>query len=560
MIFLCLKFYEQWLVNFFQPLKRIIETEKIVYICEEKRIRINLSQKVFMNNQVLVVDDSLTTRKLIGRYLSKSEYRVAFAKNGSDALKKVKSNSFDLILLDIILPDIDGFEVCRKLKAGESKDVPVIFFTVRNDIESIKKGFEVGGVDYISKPFNKEELLLRVKTHIDLKHSREKLIVAKELAEKSEKQKIDFLSNMSHEIRTPMNTIVGFSELLTDTTLTEAERKDYTKIIIQSGYHLLNIINEILENSKQENGDLSIFNQKFSLKEFMVGIHKEFKLRNTNPDVEIRLNIPDLESYEFECDKMRLQQVFDNLMSNAIKFTHKGHIEMGFSMPQGEKSKTLEFYVKDTGVGISKEKQNIIFERYGQVEDIYTKTLEGTGLGLPIAKEIIKAMGGALTLTSDYGKGSIFKFSLPYLEETSNSNNSRASEENLSSALVGNWKNKTILIADDIEVVLTFFKHAFRNTGAKLLLAKNGQEAWELFEENKEAIDLCILDVQMPVMNGLDLAVNIRKINKNIPLIAQTGLAFNIAPEDAYNAGFNDCLYKPVKIKNLQNILQKYFD
>jgi CheY-like chemotaxis protein len=290
----------------------------------------------------------------------------------------------------------------------------------------------------------------------------------------------------------------------------------------------------------------------------MADVHREFKLRNTNPQVDIRLNIPDLETYEFECDKMRLQQVFDNLMSNAIKFTPSGFIELGFSLPQGEKSKTLEFYVKDTGVGISKEKQNIIFERYGQVEDIYTKTLEGTGLGLPIAKEIIKAMGGALTLNSDYGKGSIFKFSLPYLEETSNPKKSKFREENLSSALVGDWENKTILIADDIEVVLTFFKHAFRNTGVRLLLAKNGQEAWELFKENKDAIDLCILDVQMPILNGLDLAVNIRKINKNIPLIAQTGLAFNISPQDAYDAGYNDCLYKPVKIKNLQNILQKY--
>lgn len=513
-----------------------------------------------MNNQVLVVDDSLTTRKLIGRYLSKSEYRVAFAKDGSDALKKVKSNSFDLILLDIILPDIDGFEVCKRLKSGEAKDVPVIFFTIRNDIESIKKGFEMGGVDYISKPFNKEELLLRVKTHIDLKHSRERLVVAKDLAEKSEKQKIDFLSNMSHEIRSPMNTIVGFSELLTDKGLSEEERQKYIKIIIKSGYHLLHVINEILENSKQENGDLNIFNQKFSLKDFMVEIHGEFKLRNTNPNVEVRLNIPKLETYEFECDKMRLQQVFDNLMSNAIKFTPKGTIEMGFDLPHGQRSKSLEFYVKDTGVGISKEKQSIIFERYGQVEDIYTKTLEGTGLGLPITKEIVKAMGGALTLNSEYGKGSVFKFSLPYFEEPMNTTNSESSDDKYSSSLTGNWQDKTVLIADDIEVVLTFFKHAFRNTGARLLLAKNGQEAWELFKENKGKVDLCFLDVQMPVMNGLDLAIKIREVDKDIPLIAQTGLAFNITPQDAYNAGYNDCLYKPVKIKNLQKILDRYFD
>lgn len=510
------------------------------------------------NNHILVVDDSSSLLSMVKEYLRMFGYKTAIAKNGKEALKKIKANSFDLILLDVNLPDISGYEVCRQLKSNDlSKEIPVIFITVRSDPESMKRGFEAGGVDYLTKPFHREELLLRVKTHIDLKRSRSELLEAKEFAEKSEKLKMAFLSNMSHEIRTPMNAIIGFAELLLDKDISEKERGDFINIVINSSHHLLDIVNNILEISKQEAGELKIIEQEFSLNKFMQDVQKVFTKHNRNIPIEVRLNIPELENDKIIADNMRLQQIFDNLLNNAAKFTHEGHIEIGYQLKPGNTDK-LEFFVKDTGIGIPKDKQKIIFERFTQVEDPLTRLYHGTGLGLPIIKGLVLGMGGTISVTSQPGKGSIFNFTLPYnpagpvlKQEQKNTNKPKGFIE-------GDWENKTILIADDVDVVLQFFTEALRNTKVHLLYAKNGNEALAAFQKNRSQINLCIFDVQMPLMNGLDLARAIRKEDKNMPMIAQTGLALNVSENDTFEAGFNDCLYKPIKLDVLQKIIDKY--
>ncbi len=512
-----------------------------------------------MQNQILIVDDSNSTCKLVEEYLKGSRSKAAFARSGAEALKKVKANRFDLILLDVNLPDIDGYKVCRQLKSNDfSKDIPVIFITVRTDPESMRMGFEAGGVDYLTKPFNREELLLRIKTHIDLKRSREALLLAKEQAEKNEKLKMIFISNMSHEIRTPMNSILGFSELLLDKGLTEEEKTDFINIIINNSHHLLNIINDILEISKQEAEGVKITAHEFSLDDFMENIQKTFVTRNRNTSIEIRLNIPKSRIGMIKTDEMRLQQIFDNLMNNAIKFTQDGFIELGYRLQKGNPD-ILEFFVKDTGIGISKDKQKIIFDRFTQVDDLLTLAYQGTGLGLPIINGIITAMGGTITLDSQPGIGSIFRFTIPYSPVAFVSDHSKTIEKSgVKGFIEGNWENKTFLIADDVGVILLFFKAVFRNTGAKLLFAKNGSEALSIFKKNRNSITLCILDLQMPLMSGLDLARAIREVDKKIPLIAQTGLTLTVTKDDILAAGFNDFLFKPLNLKSLQNILDKY--
>ncbi len=511
------------------------------------------------SNHILVVDDSASARELINQYLSESNIKAAFAESGSLAIKKAKSNAFDLILLDVYLPDIDGIEVCRILKSDKrTKNIPVIFVTVKSDKKSLVKGFQAGAVDYLTKPFEKEELLSRIKTHLELKKYMEELIAARKKAEESEKLKMTFLSNMSHEIRTPMNSIIGFAELLQDENLSPGERKEFASIVINSGEQLLNIIDEILEVSKEEAGEMKLFEQKFSLKKFLMEIHTIFTNHLKGRPVKVLLNIPDDAPDVIVADKVRLKQILDNLLSNAAKFTPEGVIEIGYRLLQ-KSVPVLEFYVKDTGVGVPRDKQETIFERFTQVEENFTQNFRGTGLGLSIVKRLVTFMGGQVSVESEPAKGSIFTFIIPYKKPEKISGLFPVEKKKRSSLPPENaWLGKTLLIADDIKQIFTFFRETLKKTGIKMLYARDGEEVLELYRKYKNEIDVAFIDIQMPKMNGLEVAKVIRKENKDIPLIAQTGLALNIGKKEAVEAGFNDIIYKPIKMAQLSEILRKY--
>ncbi len=508
---------------------------------------------------ILVVDDSVSARELVRTYLSKTSIKAAFAENGPQAIKKAKSNSFDLILLDIQLPDIDGIEVCKILKAdARTKDTPVIFVTVASDKESLVAGFQAGAVDYITKPFKKEELLARITTHLRMKKYTEELIVARKNAEESEELKMAFLSNMSHEIRTPMNSIIGFAELMQDENLTAAEKEEFASIIINSGEQLLTIIDEILEVSKEEAGELRLLEKKFSLRKFMSELRTIFINRMKSKPVEVLLNIQEDTPDFILADQVRLKQIMDNLLSNAAKFTNRGKIEIGYRLLP-KYLPTLEFYVKDTGIGIPKDKQDAVFERFTQVEENLTKNFKGTGLGLSIVKRLVIFMGGTVSLVSEPGKGSTFTFTIPYKKPEDKESGHKPEKERKSTLLPKNvWLGKTLLIADDVEQIFAFFRETLKKSGAELLYARDGKEALDVYHNHKNEIDAALIDIQMPEINGLEVAKTIRREDKTLPLIAQTGLALNIGKEDAEDAGFNDIIYKPIKFDLMVSILKKY--
>ncbi len=510
---------------------------------------------------ILVVDDSVSARSLIRTYLEGTSIKAAFAESGVQAIKKAKSNPFDLILLDIRLPDISGIEVCKILKSdARTKDIPVIFVTVASDKKSLVEGFQAGAVDYISKPFEKEEMLARINTHLRMKKYMEELVVARKKAEESEKLKMAFLSNMSHEIRTPMNSIIGFAELLQDDNLTPEERKEFSSIVINSGEQLLNIIDEILEVSKEEAGELRLFEQKFSLRKLMTELKTVFANRLKNKPVEVRLRISSDAPDVIVADKVRLKQVLDNLLSNAAKFTEEGFIELGYRLVP-KHIPVIEFWVKDTGIGIPKEKQEVVFERFTQVEDNLTQNFTGTGLGLSIVKRLVTFMGGSVRLQSEPGKGSTFLFTIPYKKPEKATRESIVVKPKRTELFpAGIWEGKTILIADDVQQIFAFFRETLKKTGVEMLYAKDGKQAIEIYRLHKNEIDLALIDIQMPVVNGLDVARAIRRENENLPLVAQTGLALNISREEALAAGFNDVIYKPIKLEELSDVLKKYLN
>ncbi len=508
---------------------------------------------------ILVVDDSESARELVRVYLSKTSIKAAFAENGPQAIKKAKSNPFDLILLDVQLPDINGIEICKILKSdARTKDIPVIFLTVASDRKSLMAGFQAGAVDYITKPFKKEELLARITTHLRMKKYMEELIVARKKAEESEKLKMAFLSNMSHEIRTPMNSIIGFAELMQDENLTPEERKEFASIIINSGEQLLNIVDEILEVSKEEAGELKLLEQKFSLRKFMGELQAIFSNHLKDKPVKVILKIPKDTPDIIMADKVRLKQIMDNLLSNATKFTSKGEIEMGCRLLP-KYIPVLEFHVKDTGIGIPKDKQDTIFERFTQIEENLTQSFRGTGLGLSIVKRLVIFMGGSVSIKSEPGKGSTFTFTTPYKKPEKKSAGHAPEKERKYDLLPDNiWVGKTLLIADDVEQIFAFFRETLKKTGVEMLYAKDGKEALDIYYSHQDEIDAALIDIQMPEINGLEVAKTIRKENKTFPLIAQTGLALNIGKEEAKEAGFNGIIYKPIKLDLLVKILRKY--
>jgi two-component system sensor histidine kinase/response regulator len=382
------------------------------------------------------------------------------------------------------------------------------------------------------------------------------LKVAKERAEESDRLKSSFLSNMSHEIRTPMNAIVGFAELLSQSNVDEEDRREFISHINQGTETLLNLIDDIIDISKIEAGQIRINNSAFRLSSLLSELHVFFKknLKRQNREnlmVSIFNNGFNSEINIIN-DSFRLKQVFINLISNAIKFTEKGEVKFGIKHMD---AKSITFYVKDTGMGIQKEKQLLIFDRFRQGHESKTKFYGGTGLGLAISKHLVELMGGEIFVESESGIGSEFIFSIGYL-------NSEAEIKPAGMKLIRtapNWQNKTILIAEDETSNYLVLSHMLDDTKAKLIWAKDGQEVVDLFKKNPE-IDLILMDIQLPIMNGYQATSEIKKIRKDIPIIAQTAYAMSGEKETSLKSGCDDYISKPIKPKDLILIISRHLN
>ncbi|MCU4162776.1 ATP-binding response regulator [Carboxylicivirga caseinilyticus] len=384
--------------------------------------------KPIKNGRILIVDDNPRNIQVLGNILKENQYLVEFATSGAGALEWIGVQCFDLILLDIVLPDMNGFQVCEKIRAKYDLDsLPVIFLSAHNDTNNVHYGFKIGAQDFITKPFNRGDLLMRVRTHILLKKNIDKLKylnetleqkveertralnLAKEAAERNDRLKTIFLQNLSHEIRTPLNGIFGFTQLL-KLNLEEKENYiHYIEMIEHSGEHMLSMINDLVILSKIESGqNIDICIEEVDLNEMLDEIILTFQPRIKDKGLKLfkRVKIPD--GFMFETDKEKIFQVFMNLINNAIKYTPSGYIEIKICYFDSK----IEFSVKDTGVGIPKNMHKVIFERFVQGKTYHNRPFEGSGVGLSISKALIEALGGEIWVESEPEKGAIFKFSL----------------------------------------------------------------------------------------------------------------------------------------------------
>ncbi len=381
---------------------------------------------------------------------------------------------------------------------------------------------------------------------------------AKNKAEESDNLKSAFLSNMSHEIRTPMNSIIGFSELLRDREMPEEQKNDFIDIILRQGNSLLNIINDIIDISKIEADKLKINQGICDVEGLVDELYHTFlnsKEIMAKPSVELLFVKPKTNKPVFiNSDPDRIRQVLSNLIINAIKFTSEGHIKIGYSILGDNGNKRIRFSVKDTGIGIGKEKQDIVFDRFRQVDESHTREYGGTGLGLYISKRIVGLLGGEIGFESELGEGSVFYFTIPFVKFRV-MENARKTEK--SNGLVYSWPDKTILIVEDDRDSFLLLKQSLVKTNVSIIHTFNGKSSVEICSTNPN-IDLVIMDVQLPGMNGYDAMQLIKAERESLPVIAQTAHALAGDKEKYLAFGFNDYIAKPIIIKSLLVVLDKY--
>lgn len=388
----------------------------------------------------------------------------------------------------------------------------------------------------------------------------EDLLKAKEKAEESDKLKTAFLANMSHEIRTPMNGILGFAELLKEPGLTIDEQQKYIRIIERSGVRMLNIINNIVDISKIEAGLMDIKIQESDINEQIDYIYTFFK-----PEVEAKgmhlLHKEGLPKNEacILTDREKLFAILTNLVKNAIKYSENGFIEFGYVSSGGsnEQPDLLTFYVKDTGIGIHKDKIDIIFDRFRQVSEGSNRNYEGVGLGLSITKAYVEMLGGKIWVESEEGLGSCFYFTLPY---KTNTEIYAGKQKRKSSSVKNDGKsvNLKILIAEDDETAESLLSISLQPFSSSMLVAHTGAEAVELCRNHPD-IDMILMDIRMPGMNGYEATEEIRKFNQQVIIIAQTAYGLSSDRKNSIDAGCNEHISKPISKEDLQELIQKYF-
>jgi len=391
----------------------------------------------------------------------------------------------------------------------------------------------------------------------DIKHIEKELIKSKEKAEESDRLKSAFLTNVSHEIRTPMNGILGFAELLKNPMLSGEEMQEYISIIGRSGNRMLNIINDLIDISKIESGQINICISGCNINEQTIYINNFFKPEADQKGLNISCtnSLPDYKAI-IKTDKEKLLAILTNLVKNAIKFTTEGSIEFGYK----SKGAIIEFYVKDTGIGITLEQKETIFERFRQGNEFLNRNYEGAGLGLFISKTYVEMLGGKIWVESDVScypgnSGSIFYFTIPSNPEPVKSNNNK-------NAVQGHeedyeLKKLKILIAEDDDASVLLISRMINKISKEVLIAKNGIEAVETYLNNPDT-DVILMDIKMVEMDGYEATRQIRHLNRDIVIIAQTAYAQKGNKEMAIEAGCNDYISKPIKTDELLSLIKKH--
>ncbi len=525
-----------------------------------------------VKHRTTALEEEMRKRKLSEDILRQSEEKFSVAFNRTPIpMFIIDSNG---IIVDVN----ESFEktICvKKIKIIGTSILTTPFFQSAADFEFIKttiltkgsilnyqmkflKNNDTGVCSFSGEliHINKKPNILSIVFDISERQKYEnELKIAKEKAEENDRLKSAFLANMSHEVRTPLNVIIGFSNLIREEELDKKTRNEYINMITSSSHSLLNLINDIIDISKIEAGQLKISETACNLNNLLNQLKQwidkdKFTKGKGNLEIKLSVALSDNESYML-LDDGRLKQVLVNLLTNALKFTHKGCIEFGYTVFENE----LKFYVKDTGIGISKGNISHIFERFKQADESTSRKYGGTGLGLAISKAIVKLIGGKIWVESEPDKGSEFYFTIHYKPLKPNS--IKSENETNKSQITINLTNYTILIVEDDEASSFYLRTLLEKKGAKIFQVEDGDAAIDAIKENNK-IDLILMDLHLPLTSGCKATQEIRKILPNIPIIAQTADAQLETREHAYECGFNDFITKPLSSETLFNVIKQF--
>ena len=490
---------------------------------------------------ILIVDDTPENLQILSATLSERGYKVRGVVKGQMALRAAKSAPPDLILLDIRMPEMDGYEVCSQLKADpKTREIPVIFISALDEVLDKIKAFAVGGVDYITKPFQVAEVLARVEHQLtilrlshQLREQNQQLqqeilerLKAEKAAEAASQAKSEFLANMSHELRTPLNAILGFTQVMSRDLQLSTEQREYLRIINRSGEHLLDLINDILDLSKIEAGLSTLYESSFDLYRLLDSLEEMLQIKAEQKNLQLIFNVPSSLPHYIKTDSKKLRICLINLLGNAIKFTDNGTVTLRvFAGLETEETdtgnslsklctsssspsifpNTLHFEVEDTGSGIAPAEMAGLFDAFVQTET-GRKFAEGTGLGLAITRKFVQLMGGEIQISSVLGEGAIFKFDIKIDEPDSIELIAKPFRRVI--GLEPEQQVYRLLVVDDSKENRLLLVKLLEPMGFEVREAENGVEGLTLWESWQP--HLIWMDTRMPVMDGLEATRQIR--------------------------------------------------
>jgi PAS domain S-box-containing protein len=428
------------------------------------------------------------------------------------------------------------------------KYIPLILENINKDeaapyeVEGKRKDGKIIWVEIEAKNFHYNGQNLRAVAIRDIqerKKNEQKLHKALYKAQESERLKSTFLSTISHELRTPLNAVIGFSDLI-DESMDITEAANLSEMIFKSGNHLLEILNDIFELSMLEEGTMILSKQNYDLHNMLDEVKEHILLdrRKMNKNhILFNCNFNSEKFQQINTDQKHFKQVLIHLLKNAFKYTSEGSVELGYNLIPN----AYEFYIKDTGIGIEKKKQEHIFDHFRQLDDRHTREFEGVGIGLSIAKTLCENLGGEIRVDSELGKGSTFYFTLPREDDANEITPKEPEKSNDLSILYG----KTIMIAEDDAGSFELLEMYLKPWKVKILWAKNGVEAIDIFSKNN-SIDIILMDIKMPILSGYEATKEIKLVKPSVPIIAQTAYAINNEKEIALAAGCDDYISKPI--------------